>query len=107
MYHEPLVKMRFKSIDRSTQLEAIVSKDRLCSSSRVFDKMLNGKFKEAIEQTIELEELPNVVTRETFVGFIRWLYERNLAFDPSISPQESLRGYRTGTFRGYVPHRRP
>ncbi|PVH88242.1 hypothetical protein DL98DRAFT_628101 [Cadophora sp. DSE1049] len=51
-----------------------VPKDLLCQNSKFFDRALNGKFKEGVEQTIRLPE----DTVMAFQMMLQWIYTGNI-----------------------------
>ena len=73
----------------SKNTEFTVSKNLLCKVSPVFDRMLNGNFKEAQEQSIVLEEMKDVVSTAGVGNFISWLYRGVVQIDHS-TPSDKI-----------------
>ncbi|KAJ5791731.1 uncharacterized protein N7518_008742 [Penicillium psychrosexuale] len=77
LYHGPVVKIRIQSIG----CEYTISKGLLCAESPVFTAMFEGHFREAQEQTVDLEEMEGVVSKQSLEALLQWLYLRFVKFD--------------------------
>ncbi|KAJ5244308.1 hypothetical protein N7489_004404 [Penicillium chrysogenum] len=77
LYHGPLVKIRLQP----SGCEYTVSKGLLCEQSPVFTAMSWGRFREAQEQVVEIQEMTGVVSKHSLEALIQWLYLDSLKFD--------------------------
>ncbi|KAJ6156792.1 hypothetical protein N7497_005677 [Penicillium chrysogenum] len=77
LYHGPLVKIRLQP----SGCEYTVSKGLLCEQSPVFTAMFWGRFREAQEQVVEIQEMTGVVSKHSLEALIQWLYLDSLKFD--------------------------
>ncbi|CAI7608913.1 unnamed protein product [Penicillium viridicatum] len=75
--HGPLVKIRIEPSNR----EYTVSKNLLCSESPVFSAMFQGSLRESEEHTATIQEIPGVLSIESFEALLQWIYHRTVRFD--------------------------
>ncbi|CRL26907.1 BTB/POZ fold [Penicillium camemberti] len=80
LIHGPLVKIRIEPSNR----EYTVSKNLLCSESRVFSAMFQGGFRESQEQTATLQEIEGVLSIQSFEALLQWIYHRIIRFDETF-----------------------
>ncbi|KUM64857.1 hypothetical protein ACN42_g2208 [Penicillium freii] len=77
LFHGPLVKIHIEPSNR----EYTVSKNLLCSESPVFSAMFQRSFRESEEHTATLQEIPGVLSIQSFEALLQWIYHRTVRFD--------------------------
>ncbi|KAJ5977040.1 hypothetical protein N7501_000382 [Penicillium viridicatum] len=78
--HGPLVKIRIEPSNR----EYTVSMNLLCAESPVFSAMFQGSFRESQEHTATLQEIPGVLSIQSFEALLQWIYNRTVQFDETF-----------------------
>ncbi|KAJ5466443.1 hypothetical protein N7530_010230 [Penicillium desertorum] len=86
LYQDSLVKIRIESVG----CEYTVSKELLCSQSPVFTAMFEGGFREAQQQTVDLEEMEDVVSKQSLEALFQWLYLGFIGFGIHYDPGERI-----------------
>ncbi|KGO54721.1 Uncharacterized protein PEX2_072040 [Penicillium expansum] len=76
LFHGPLITIRIQN-----GREYTVSKELLCAESPVFTAMFEGPFREAQEQTVNLEEMEGVISQRSLEALLQWLYLGVVKFD--------------------------
>ncbi|KAJ5400826.1 hypothetical protein N7465_011315 [Penicillium sp. CMV-2018d] len=78
--HGPLVKIRIEPSNR----EYTVSMSLLCSESPAFSAMFQDSFRESEEHTATLQEIPGVLSIQSFEALLQWIYHRTVRFDETF-----------------------
>ncbi|KAJ5380878.1 uncharacterized protein N7496_003306 [Penicillium cataractarum] len=86
LYHGPFVTIKLKPSDA----EYTVSKPLLCKKSSYFEKMFEGEFIEGQTQTVEMQEIEGIVSEQSFVALLQWLYHRRVEFGTDDEPDEEI-----------------
>ncbi|OQE17456.1 hypothetical protein PENFLA_c024G10783 [Penicillium flavigenum] len=86
LYQDSVVRIRIKSIG----CEYTVSKELLCAQSSVFTAMFEGGFREAQQQTVDLEEMEDVVSKKSHKALFQWLHLGFIGFGIHCDPEERI-----------------